>query len=259
MRKFIGWDCANKTLAWSYISVDTEILVKISTLIREMHRVINVYESWDSLTGATPQDRNNTFISSMQGLQHAMLTTIQGFIIYHSYGVTDVLKGRKLADVSPVERTKALWSFLSTHPTIGHVAPDTTSIIEYQPPKVGSAMSAKTNVAASAVSHQLMFYYVNYNPILVDPKLKNTIACSSTMTYESYLAAEMIKRKSPREARYAARKIHSKENFIYLCTMLGLQHIIKSVKASQLDDLADSTMQVVAHLVSTGAIVRPSI
>ncbi len=250
MRKFIGWDCANKTLAWSYIDIDTEILVKLATQTRAIKSCLDDYKSRAEGHG---EDHYEAFMGQIRAILKVMFDITDGFIRYRSHGVVDILGGEKLADVSPVERTQALWRFLSTHPVIAHIDPDTVSIIEYQPQKIG----AKTNMASSMVSHQLMFYYVNNGPILVDPKLKNTISCGPGMTYEYYLADEMPRHKTAQAARYAARKRHSKENFIYMLDTLGMQHIIRGVRKSVLDDLADSTMQIIAYLVANKLIKRP--
>jgi hypothetical protein len=254
MRKFIGWDCANKTLAWSYVTIDTDILVKINAQLQVMKAALDVYKATlDGPTACNEGPHNyDDFIAKIQAAVSNMNVTVGNFIQYHSYGVIDVLNGKKVADTSPVDRTRALWQFLSTHPTISSLAPGTVPIIEYQPPKIGT----KTNGAASMVSHQLMFYYINSGPILVDPKLKNTISCGPEMTLECFLSAEMPKHKSMKDTRYAARKIHSRENYLYLLNTLGMQHITRGIRKGVLDDLADSTMQIIAYLVTNKMINR---
>jgi hypothetical protein len=180
------------------------------------------------------------FIGHFIFILDAMDYFMANFIQYTSAGVVDILKC-KVADTTEIQRTRALWDFLISHPILA--CADGIPIIEHQPNKIGS----KTNNKSTAVSHQLAFYYIEQDPIFIDPKLKNNITLCSK--YSDVLAAELPKHKSARDARYAARKKHSRENFLYLLEKFSLLHIIETISPTVLDDLADSTMQIFAYLI----------
>jgi hypothetical protein len=100
----------------------------------------------------------------------------------------------------------------------------------------------------------LAYHYVSYNPIFVDPKLKNKICFAPQLKYELFLEREMAKlegKKNPRPeaARYAARKKHSKANMLHFLTVFGRLDVIAGISRAVLDDLADSFMEILAWLV----------
>ena len=47
---------------------------------------------------------------------------------------------------------------------------------------------------------------------------------------------------------YIANKNHTKQNFLYLLNKYNLEYIIKKIKKKNLDDLADSFMQIIAYI-----------
>jgi hypothetical protein len=120
----------------------------------------------------------------------------------------------------------------------------TQVIIEHQPSKIGT----KTNNKSTAVGHQLMFYYITRNPILIHPKLKNDITLCAELEYEKFYIAAMAKNKSRKDAIYSARKLHSKSSLLHLCKIFHLENILVGISKSCLDDLADSVMQIFAYL-----------
>lgn len=262
MRKFLGWDCANKTLAWSYVCVDTHIYSKLSILADDLRELFDLYLGAHFTRRAasnslSQNDRENLrlvlqdpeFIEQYVFILDVVYYFTEQFFQYLSAGVVDILKGKKVHETTEIERTSALWKFLINHPEIACV--DAQTIIEHQPPKIGS----KTNNKSTAVSYQLAFYYIEHDPIMIDPKLKNNIALASNLTFSRFLAEEIPKHKSLKDARYAARKIHSRENFLFLLSVFELDYIIDDIPRAVLDDLADSTMQIFAYLVENKLFV----
>jgi hypothetical protein len=167
---------------------------------------------------------------------------IKSFIAFHSVGVADILEGRKVADTDEVQRTIALHKFLAASPvsndalaredTIYHYA--TEILVEHQPSKVGMA----TNNKSTMVGHQLMFYYVERTVSLVSPKLKNQISIGEITYSSTYGGAS---------TPYYARKKHSKDLFLQLMKVLGLEYVYRGVPASCMDDLADAVLQIFAY------------
>lgn len=203
------------------------------------------------------------------------------FIIYESAGVSDVLEGSRVADTTEIARTRCLRDYLKREHNTVDLCPSTRVIIEHQPVKIGS----KTNNKSTTVSHQLAFYYIDHNPVFVEPKLKNTIAIRVGLEYATMFASELERVrvrdcardcarvcasvctsvctrvcasdqpeepkpiKKHKDLKYRVNKMHSKANFIHLVTTFGCEHVIDNVYTSDLDDLADSTMQIFAYLI----------
>ena len=262
MATYLGWDCANRTLAWSYVKVDTNIFSHMREALDGVIDCVNMYvgadvtRRWAAGLYTQADGAHLADCLADDEFTHALLISIQeasrvagGLLTYKSAGVVDLLAGQKVAEVTEVGRTRALWMFLTGHPILSAPEPDTRVIIEHQPAKIG--VSANNN--STVVSHNLVFYYINYDPVFVDPKLKNKIHCASGMEYETYLRATT--RKSAQDARYAARKKHSKDNFLLMIRVLGHEHILAGIKSAVYDDLADSTMQIIAYLVENKMFV----
>jgi hypothetical protein len=172
------------------------------------------------------------------------------FITFHSSGVTDILNGQLVSNVSEIDRIKCLHKFLTSGPVsqtaIAKLDQDgihTHCFIEHQPSKIGS----KTNNKSTAVSHNIAFYYIDQHPILVNPKLKNKLALHRDLNFDAFVT-KYKHLKSNKDAIYKARKEHSKANLLYLAEVFELD-IIQGISKSCLDDLADATLQVLAYLV----------
>lgn len=234
-RDFLSWDCANRTLAWSFITIDTHILSKLSILADNISELCGDKD----LSKVLQQPE---FVEDLLFIVGYARMFLREFISYKSIGVRDILKGKKVNETNDIERTVALHSFLTQQTELNPGSQ--TTIIEHQPAKIGT----KTNTLSTAVGSQLAFYYVNCNPILISPKLKNNITFREDLTYDAFLQREIPKHKSMRDARYKAAKCHSKDNFLYLLSIFNLTHLVKDIPNAVMDDVADSTMQVFAYL-----------
>lgn len=229
-KKFIGWDCAYKSLAWSYITVDTQVYEKLHCMVPYLAQSISCAKASGDLT-------------DVLRVLNDMLTATR-FVCFISCGVVDCLNGKKISETDEISRTKSIWDFLQSKPELA-VPNDCVPIIEHQPSKIGS----KTNNKSSVVGHQLMFFYVERDTVLVNPTLKNKICVRTGLDFETVLAREIPKHKNMSDARYTARKLHSKENFLYFVNTFGYENILAGVKKKYLDDLADATMQILAYMV----------
>jgi hypothetical protein len=258
MRKYLGWDCAHKTIAWSHIEVNLGVYADLRYLSSALHQLVGA-------RGVLPHHTDATFVGVAAGIISAamndqvfvdMLTDILRrmrdvrFIVYHSCDVRDILDGRLMANTSPIERTRALRSMLENTPST-NVSPDTMVIIEEQPGRIGTA----SNNPANAVASQLAFHYAHHPLVFIDAKKKNSLTLGPGLLYAEYLARELPRHKKASDARYAARKRHSRDSHMFLLSVLGLSHVIDHIPAGVRDDAADSTMEILAHLVSTNAFV----
>lgn len=264
VKRFLGWDCANKTLAWSHFDVDVHIYSKIYIICDEIEDILTTYLGRDFVRGLArglTDAQRDLLADTMEdpefiGLIAFALDVLDyfmgNFIEYLSAGVVDVLEGRKVSDCDEIERSCALHKFLSAGPVSDDCVTicdgmDTRThvVIEHQPSKIGK----KTNNKSTMVGHQLMFYYIGYDPVIVNPKLKNNIALADHLVFSKFLEVELPKHKEKKDTVYAARKAHSKANFLYLLKVFDIEYILEGVPKSCLDDLADSTMQILAWLV----------
>ncbi len=281
-KRFLGWDCANKTLAWSHVDIDVHIYSKISMLGESMAELIDSYMGKGisrRLLRLTPNEQQQLtmnlqdpeFLSEVLFIFDALNYFVSKFIQYISLGVVDVLCGAKVDSTNDVQRTRALWEFL-TNSEVKNTKNMGLPIIEHQPNKIGS----KTNSKSTAVSQQLAFYYIEHSPIMIDPRLKNNLSLSADLHFDDFLTKEINKKKIKatkgtdksvkvttkeptkedlKSARYSARKKHSKFSFLYLINVFELDYLIEDISLTVMDDLADSTMEILAHLVENKLFV----
>jgi len=239
---FLGWDCANKSLAWSHVTIDLGAKNKISAELATMRRVMDEYAE-GIINNSIEIDA--AFLNGILESQNRLKHICNNFIIFHSWGVVDVIHGKKIKDTTEIERSKCLYNWLKSSPvSISKVDSKTLVIIEHQPSKIGS----KTNNKSTMVSHQLMFYYAERDSVIVNPKLKNKITLSDDLKYVDYVNRLKARRKDPKGAIYTARKQHSRDSFIYLLKILGKDHVLADIPKKNLDDLADSFIQILAYL-----------
>ncbi len=256
MNTYLGWDCAYKSLAWSFFSINTDAFRAVIQCEREILRV----------TGLTPRDFASpstiqTVIITNGPVLHrvlAMLAELNAelakFMDFHDIGARDLLGKQKISETTEIQRTRILYDFLQNSRVRADAIQGARTIIEHQPPKVGFGPAARTNNVSTVVAHQLAFYYINNDPVFIDPKLKNNIALRDDLTYGRFLEEAKKKYKSAKDIKYYSRKNHTKANFLYLVELFGLEHILANIPKSMLDDAADATMQVFAYIANNGSI-----
>lgn len=264
MKQYLSWDCANKTLAWSLLEIDTHIYSKLSML---GSNVVSLYEQYlgpvakkimlgeklshADQTAFTMALYDPVFVHDILYLLQAINCFIDDFATYISSGVADTLCGKAVRETSDIERTMQLHKFLTnSNIAVPRLALLQSSapvkvIIEHQPSRIGE----KTNTKSTMVAHQLAFYYIEYSPIFISPKFKNQIALADNLGFQTFVDYETNRGRSGRDMMYSARKKHSKANFLYFLKTFGLESILCGLSKSVFDDLADSTMQVFAYLV----------
>jgi len=234
MTEYLGIDCANKTLAWSHMTINTS---RLDILQEEFIQRVTEFTT----VGESSNEKDSINDDILLFLKEFRLKLAE-VIVYHSCGVVDILAGKKVVDTDEVTRTRLLRKWLESSPVAqDKLGPDVVILIEHQPPKIGLKMNNKSTL----VEHQLVFYYSNFNVVLVNPTVKNTMVFNG-ITLADYKRTFLTKRKSRQDALYAARKTHSKENFLYFVKVFRLEHLLTGVSKSCYDDLADSSMQIFA-------------
>lgn len=237
---YASYDAANKTLAHCVIRID-DIYSSL----------VSAYAHWQKIKLNLLDPGINT---ELKYIKHLLQ-----FITFYDYAVTDILDGKKVKSTTDLEKTQSAINYLKTHtPEIIPLVHDSNNsnnsnnnidiIVEHQP---------SINSTSPIIEHVIVTYYMinNYNVLLVNGKNKNNI--NFDKTFNEYLIEQLAKippEKSNKElkdarkkAKYNARKLHSKENFIHFCNTMGYEHIILMTKSSVLDDLADSFWQAIAY------------
>src|SRR3972149_1135419 len=110
---------------------------------------------------------------------------------------------------------------------------DIIILIEKQPETI--------NIKSCAISDQLLFYFANLKNIAtISPTLKNKISFNSELAYNKYV--------SKYSNSYLANKNHAKANLLYFLKKTEQEYVLKDIKKSNYNDLADSFMQIIAYL-----------
>lgn len=248
MKSYLGWDCANKSIAWAHITINTEIYNLISQQA-ELLLAATGLKLADLRSSVLIHDAiitNGTINEPIMQIFKDTNTILDTFLQIHDIGAADILKGRAVKDTTEMERTRALYDFLQNSNVRSDKIQNTTPIIEHQPNKMGFGRTFKTNSKSTAVSHQLAFYYITHDPCFIDPKLKNNIALSDDLTYNQFYTEAKSRYKNEKDVKYYSRKKHSVANFQYLVHTFGLDHKIAHIPNSMMDDVADSFLQILA-------------
>lgn len=232
MTTFLSWDCAYKSIAWTYLTINLNIHDDINKLCIEffLHYDNNIH--------------NPAVIKFLVEYKNIL----SQYIIIHDIGVKDILNGAKVNELSEIELTQHLSDFLNGSPV--PIKPDTHIIIEHQPSQVGKSL---TNTKSTTVAHQLAYHYISkkYKVSFIDPKLKNNIELTDDSRWDTILGGTLSRYKDVKAAKYRARKEHSKANFLHLLDIFNYTYLIRDIKKSYLDDVADATMQIFAHIIKS--------
>lgn len=230
---YIGFDCANKSLATSHV-----VFGDVNAVT---DRVRDVIFEWLRLQYATPAEvaslAANTpawtavisrcDVSESLKLIRSISNVVADVIRLVRCEVIDLIPGRKVKDVTVEQRTKLLRGVLCG---LGYdVTPETTVVVENQP---------DFNFKSSTVRDQLLMFYADCRLVIVSPSEKNKIVVDEGLTLESFT--------SRYKKRYDAVKNHTRANFLRLVEIWGWGSITAHIPKPYLDDAADSFMQVLA-------------
>lgn len=217
--EIISFDCACRTLAWVWATVDR----------------------------ATPGGLKCTVEASKKDKtppQEVILPTI----VCRGSGIADFVGG-PVKEFDAAERAAKLAAFLNGHSYLSsaNVSPDATVLIESQP--------FTRNEYSFAVSQQLAFYYAGRKVVFVNPVLKNRVyfADLSHLTFSEAEKGKHGGKSASANAKYSARKKHAAANMIQFCADSGAD-LCTGVKKSQLNNVGDALMQMVAYLASNSGV-----
>lgn len=143
--------------------------------------------------------------------------------------VHDLTDGVKIKNSSVSKRTIKLKEILSNLEK--RINGPVKVLLEYQ-----MSINKKANVIFS----QIYYHFAEHSPIVIKPCYKNMIAFKESLRYSNF--SEKYKNS------YCANKAHSKSNFLYFFEAFGLTGFTKNIKKKNLDDAADSFMQIFAYI-----------
>lgn len=237
MYKYLGIDCANKSLAYSSVTITAmaEIVKAIRVELVNFANS-NFDDAWDVIKGVSKCSPEFPTMYAERALKHPhqlldMLKKLSSILATRINlevgGVIDLMPGRKVKDVDIVERTKLLRKALDTVPS----GEDKLTILEDQPPVL--------NYKSSTVQDQAMMYFSKGEVAIVNPTLKNKLYFHDTLKHEVFI---------PKYAkRYDANKAHTEANLLYYLKVFGLEHMTHGIKKCNYPDFADSFMETIAY------------
>ncbi len=205
---YLSFDVANKSLAISLINFDIDYKKEIRNV--NIENKIEYVEHIDSI--------------------------LSNSINYIYYAVEDLIPGKKIKDTTIFERTASLKNKLNNiKEIINNLNTDKkiTVLIEYQ-------MSSNYN--ANAIYNQIIYEFSdsNYELHVVHPTCKNKIHFHKDLDHRNFLQKY--------NNNYIANKNHTKSNFIYYLNIFKLNHVLDNIKKKNIDDLADSFMQIFGYI-----------
>jgi hypothetical protein len=225
--RVISFDVATKSLAVSIIKYN----LNFCTEIENIHNQYLV----DKKTEKTK--KNISIVELYLNLLDDINKILDARIDFKYLDVIDLIPGQKVKETNIVDRTKALYTYLSTilDPLIGDEPDSTLFLIEYQ---------MGPNDKSRVISSQIMYHMSKYSGIthLVGPSLKNKIVIGGN----DALYSNFIERYT---TNYAANKNHAKFNFLKLIKILNKEDVIAKIAKKNIDDIADSVLMSLAFVI----------
>lgn len=211
---YLSFDVANKSLAVSLIYFDNDYKKELS---------------YTNITSVNDLIQLNKKINNM--------------IDYIYYNVEDLIPGKKVKDTTILERSSNLKNYMNKIKVIINKLKEKRNIdkiyllIEYQ---------LSSNYNANAIYNQIIYEFSNdinvdtsqviYEITVMNPSYKNKIYFHADLKHSSFIQKY--------NNNYIANKNHTKANFLYFIKHFNLEHVINGIKAKNIDDLADSFLQI---------------
>ena len=160
---------------------------------------------------------------------------INNIIKYIYYNVEDLIPGKKVKETGILERSSSLKNYLYKIKEIVNILKEEECIekihllIEYQ---------LSSNYNANAIYNQIIYEFSNdiYEITVMNPSYKNKVYFNKDLKHSNFIQKY--------NNNYIANKNHTKANFLYFIKHFNIEHVIKNVKAKNIDDLADSFLQI---------------
>jgi len=214
---YLSFDIANKSLAISFLCFNKNYKNDIFKL----------------------KIQDNTIESYMNEMKN-LNDELNKIFVYYIYEVVDLIPQQKVRETTVVQRSNKLKEYLkklnielNKYIEKNNIK-DITVLIEYQP---------SFNEKSKTIYNQIIYEYSDnkqYNVIIMNPLYKNKIYFNKELQHSRFIQKY--------NNNYIANKNHTKQNFLYLLNKYNLEYIIKKIKKKNLDDLADSFMQIIAYI-----------
>jgi hypothetical protein len=214
---YLSFDIANKSLAISLIKFDKS------------------YKKLIYNTKIKSDNYENTLMNMTK-----LNKELNHIFDYYIHEVVDLIPQQKVRETTLIDRSKKLKQYLNTlNIQISEIKnvnniENITVLIEYQP---------SFNEKSRTIYNQIIYEYSNvpnYKLYIMNPLYKNKLYFSSNLKHSYFIQKY--------NNNYIANKNHTKTNFLYFLDQYKLNHIIKKIKKKNIDDLADSFMQILAYI-----------
>ena len=240
--QYLGWDCADKSLAWVRVTINYEIghhirqhIVRLEEIL-STQRVTNLADSRTYLVDQNGGSMSDIMVRDLPKLMteiNSLIDILKNFIVITSCGAVNLLGIRKVKEVSAEERTKKLRLYLDDEINV-QVGADIIVLIERQAQKIGP----KCGGTSIQVAHQLAHHFA-YNELhFVDPRAKNKLHFSDDLKFENYL--------NKYSNKYLARKAHAKDNLLFYLQIVGREYLLNGIEKKFRSDVADAFMEILA-------------
>jgi hypothetical protein len=227
---YLSFDVANKSLAISLLEFNNNYKNDIKNIKSCLSNSLN-HDKNNILSF-----KNNDLVTYLETIDNILSTVIN----YKYYAVEDLIPGKKLKDTDIFERTNSLKAKLYKIKELINTL-DTKEVIvliEYQ-------MSSNYN--ANAIYNQIIYEFTNLNESKIQYKLhvmgpsyKNKIYFHKDLEHHNFIQKY--------SNNYTANKNHAKANFLYYLNTFNLNHILTNIKKKNIDDIADSFIQIFAYI-----------
>jgi hypothetical protein len=181
---------------------------------------------------ATPLDYSD-IIDDVLNIIGELLILTKRFITVYTIGVLDITGGADMAEIDEIVGSQFLVNSLEGLEL--HITADTIVLIENQP--------GARNALSEAIQNRLStYYYAMYQckVVSIDPRLKNKINYHPSINYDAFLQAH--------GDTYEANKGHSVANFLHFIENFGWGNTLMRIPTDNIDDAADSFMQILAAI-----------
>jgi hypothetical protein len=235
---YLSFDVANKSLATSFIFYDLspEYIQNFNNI-----RLKNTHPE---------KEQSNNFVITTydQNLQLTcnnmikLNTIINNKIEYLYYDVKDLIPGKKVKDTDIIERSKNLKKYMEELKLIVN-----KTILEKNINKIYILIEYQlsSNYNANAIYNQIIYEFSEpntnlYEITIMNPSYKNKIYFKKELRHSFFIQKY--------SNNYIANKNHTKSNFLYFLKLFNLNHVLENIKSKNIDDLADSFMQIFAFI-----------
>lgn len=205
--RVLSFDIGLKTLAWVYLEI-ADLPARLSMRGKELDALI------PSMSAQATPERILQSLYSLRDVLAGMRCDLTESFRVISWGCADITQGERCTQVQEKDYGKLLRRFLSTHPAISVDDPSTYVVIEKQPTKIATRVSA----ANIAIMHMLSFHYFSARVIFVSPRIKTSTG------FAGQCFDEIITRREAalgRKLRGTERRAEAKKY-----TRMELQHFI---------------------------------